>query len=412
MQNIPDTLSYECVTDAIGDACLVVSRDGTILAANVLAHDLYLRASPELVGLNASDLCPAGECETLIAEITSCADRPHAFQAVQTRGDATSFVGDFSARAYCDSDPGCIVLVVRQAAGVAGPLVHDLALRTLMLDHVSDGIVCHTLEGRLLFTNHAMLVIWGVESFTAACQLGPFGWVMESQREHLEEVMVTMAAEGCARFECHGLTVGGHDAHLEVSSKLVDSDSGRIVVSSVRDISSRIEADEMVRYLAYHDTLTGLANRVLLDAELVVAIAAAETELNTVGLIYLDLDSFKPINDTLGHAVGDAVLREVADRIAGCVRDTDLVSRPGGDEFVVLLPRIRRPEDLLSIAEKIVEEISHPMTVAGHTVHVTASVGFAFHEPGEDPESFMIRADLAMYETRRTSTPTRKDLQH
>jgi diguanylate cyclase (GGDEF)-like protein len=166
-----------------------------------------------------------------------------------------------------------------------------------------------------------------------------------------------------------------------------------------------------VRYLAYHDTLTGLANRLLLDSELLAAIAEAESDQHTVGLIYLDLNRFKPINDTLGHAVGDEVLREVANRISGCVRETDLVSRPGGDEFVVMLPRVRRPEDLIAIAEKIAEDVARPMLVSGHTIGVTASVGFAFHQPGEDPESFMIRADLAMYETRRTDSSREPDLQ-
>jgi diguanylate cyclase (GGDEF)-like protein/PAS domain S-box-containing protein len=289
--------------------------------------------------------------------------------------------------------------------------VHDLELRTLMLDHVSDGIVCHTLDGRLLFANRTMLSTWGVASFAEACQLGPFGWVMPSQREHLDDVMTVMANEGAARFECHGLSVGGSEAHLEVSSRIVETATGTIAVSSVRDISDRMQADEMVRYLAYHDTLTGLANRVLLDTELTAAIATADTGGNTVGLIYLDLDRFKPINDTLGHAVGDAVLREVADRICGCVRDTDVVARPGGDEFVVLLPRIRRPEDLFTIAEKVAREVARPMHLSGHEISVTATLGFAFHEPGEDPESFMIRADLSMYEVRRTKAPGHKGME-
>jgi diguanylate cyclase (GGDEF)-like protein/PAS domain S-box-containing protein len=392
------------VAESIGDACLVVSRDGTVLSANLTAQGLYFRTHDELVGCHISELCPAGECETLLAEIAANGGQPRTFQALQTRGDSTSFIGDFSAKGCGEPDSDRVVLIVREAPGLPVPLVNDLLLRTLMLDHVSDGIVCHTLEGRLLFANHAMLHMWGLESFAAATHLGPFGWVMRSEREHLSDVMEAMAAEGSALFECHGITVGGHDAHLEVNSKIVESENGQIVVSSVRDISDRLASDEMVRYLAYHDTLTGLANRVLLDTELIEAIAVAESDQHTVGLIYLDLNHFKPINDTLGHAVGDEVLREVANRISGCVRETDVVSRPGGDEFVVLLPRVRRPEDLYAIAEKIADDVSAPMVASGHTIEVTASVGFAFHQPGEDPESFMIRADLAMYEMRRTES--------
>lgn len=388
------------MADAVGDACLIVDPEGVILAANGVAAIMYQCDQPQLVGRNVVDLCIPEETNGVLGEIAVCNGRPRAFRALQQRADGTTFLGEFSAKSCHDAGEDGVLLLIRENSSAERPLIQDLTLRTLMLNHVSDGLVCHTPDGRLLFANKSALHTWGVSDLKAARALGPFGWVAEEQREHLSSLMERMIAEGELRFESHGKSPSGGQMHLEIHSTVIDSPDGVYIVSATRNITERIATEEMVRYLAYHDTLTGLGNRVLLESDLEHAISVSQRADDCVGVIYLDLDNFKPVNDTYGHAIGDAVLREVANRLAESVREGDTVTRPGGDEFVVIIPRLKQPQDLTVIAHKLADRVAEPMLIDGIEIRVRASVGLAVHELGENAEDVMIRADLAMYGSR------------
>lgn len=394
----PDT-SYGFV-DSLGDACLVLDPARTIVAANRPAETLWGRPVTALVGSSITDLTPEEARDGLIGEIALCNGRPRRFSAIQTREGDARFIAQFSAKACHASPAGTVVLTAREDTAGTTAIHDELTLNTLMLNHVTDGIVCHTLEGGLVFANRAALSTWGVESLDAARALGPFGWVSAGQETFVRDHMRALVEQGEARFESHGVTPAGTEAHLEIHASLVQTSAGPVIISSVRDISERIQAEEMVRYLAYHDTLTGLANRVLLESDLAHAVGMSERHGDLVGLLFIDLNSFKPVNDAHGHAVGDLVLREVANRIAGAVRETDTVARPGGDEFVVLLPRIDSEHALVEVARKLSDEVGRPMDIDGIAVTVSAAVGLAVHRPGESAESLLTRADLAMYEAR------------
>lgn len=390
--------------EALGDACLVVSPEGRIIAANSLAGAMYLRDRDELAGRLVTELCPESEGDAVLAEIASCNGRPRSFHAVQRRGGGETFVGSFSAKA-CHSADHHVLLLVRETQDATDTREQDLTLRTMMLNHVTDGIVCHTVEGELLFANRTALNSWGVADLCEARALGPFGWVSDEMRDRTANLIKEMRRKGESRFESHGTGPDGRSAHYEIHSVVIESADGEYVLSSVRDISERLETQEMMRYLAYHDQLTGLANRVLLDTELAHAVGISDRYGDIVGVIFLDLNDFKPINDTYGHAAGDDVLREVANRIAGLVRETDTVARPGGDEFVVLLPRLTDVSDLPGIARALVDEIGQPIQAGDTPVTVNASVGLAVHRPGEDAASLLTRADLAMYRSREDDIP-------
>ncbi|MCL5424121.1 MAG: EAL domain-containing protein [Gammaproteobacteria bacterium] len=151
-------------------------------------------------------------------------------------------------------------------------------------------------------------------------------------------------------------------------------------------------------YQAQHDALTGLPNRVLLAERLSRAIGLAKRHQHQVALIYLDLDAFKPINDSLGHAIGDALLQSVAARLCGCVRDTDTICRQGGDEFVVLLSEIEQPQDAVRIAQKILSALAAPYQIDNHELRITTSIGISlFPDHGHDARTLLNNADTAMY---------------
>jgi diguanylate cyclase (GGDEF)-like protein len=164
----------------------------------------------------------------------------------------------------------------------------------------------------------------------------------------------------------------------------------------------RYEGDLRLHRLAHMDSLTGLANRVLLDDRISVAIAAAHRYSHRLGILYLDLDGFKQVNDELGHDAGDSVLKEVALRLQKHVREMDTVARVGGDEFVVLLTNLRDRADARVATDKLQAALDQPFELRGRPCPLRASVGVAiFPDDGEQPVQLLKHADDAMYETKR-----------
>jgi diguanylate cyclase (GGDEF)-like protein/PAS domain S-box-containing protein len=173
------------------------------------------------------------------------------------------------------------------------------------------------------------------------------------------------------------------------------------------DITDREAAEQRIEYLAYHDTLTGLPNRLLVQDRFEQAMAQAERKQSKVALVYLDLDNFKSINDTLGHAAGDEFLKEVARRLRACVRDSDTISRQGGDEFLLVLGELPDTEVVSAIVIKIMERLQEPMHLDTHELSSSASIGVAIGpDDGHDFETLRKKADLAMYRSKESGRNT------
>ena len=160
-------------------------------------------------------------------------------------------------------------------------------------------------------------------------------------------------------------------------------------------------------HLASHDPLTGLPNRSLFADRVAQEISAARRSGDRLGLFFIDLDHFKPINDQLGHEAGDILLQDVARRLTACVRESDTVARLGGDEFVVLLREVQQPEDAAAVADKIREALREPFDLGGHAATITASIGIAlFPEHGEEVDALSRHADRAMYQAKEAGRDT------
>ncbi len=165
-----------------------------------------------------------------------------------------------------------------------------------------------------------------------------------------------------------------------------------------KEIFERVQAEQRIWHVAHHDALTGLPNRTLLHDRLEQALAQALRDNHRVGVMFLDLDRFKSINDTLGHPVGDELLKQVAGRIEAAVRAVDTVSRLGGDEFIVILRELAGPDDAVLVAEKIVQTLAMPINAVGHELCVTPSIGISiFPDDGLEALQLMKNADTAMY---------------
>jgi diguanylate cyclase (GGDEF)-like protein/PAS domain S-box-containing protein len=190
-------------------------------------------------------------------------------------------------------------------------------------------------------------------------------------------------------------------------TEMIQIDQVPHLLTFVQDITERKEAEARIEYLAHHDPLTGLPNRVLFRDRMALAMAWAERNGGKVALLFVDLDHFKTINDTLGHPVGDALLQQVAQRLRACVRDTDTISRLGGDEFLVALTDVADSEDVAQVASKITESLAVPMQVQGHDLPVTLSAGIAmWPDDGLDFDLLLQRADTAMYQAKAAGRNT------
>ena len=182
---------------------------------------------------------------------------------------------------------------------------------------------------------------------------------------------------------------------------------GVVILLVRREIKDRQHAEEVVKFAATHDPLTGLANRLLLTERVNRALAAAKSEGRRIAMLFIDLDRFKNINDTLGHEAGDRLLQNVANRLARCVRRSDTVARQGGDEFVVLIEAFEGPDDLAQVAEKILVEVAEPMTVYGREFQITASIGVSTCPvDGDDLQALLKNADIAMYRAKHQGKNT------
>jgi diguanylate cyclase (GGDEF)-like protein/PAS domain S-box-containing protein len=189
---------------------------------------------------------------------------------------------------------------------------------------------------------------------------------------------------------------------LLTSIPVLDRDQRNLgVVTTCEDVSEQKEAERRINRLAYFDNLTGLPNRGMFLERLHQSLALATRSGERVSLVFLDLDKFKDVNDTLGHAAGDKLLCDVAQRLSGCLRDSDLLARLGGDEFVVLLTSVAQPDQVSAAAQRMLEVLAHPFQIDGRTVYSSASIGIAIYpDDSHDASSLFRCADTAMYQAK------------
>lgn len=196
----------------------------------------------------------------------------------------------------------------------------------------------------------------------------------------------------------------GHETWVLTTKVPLKDRRGQIVgtMGISHNITDRKQAEARVQYMALHDSLTGLPNRVLLEDRLTQAIALARRSQMSVGVLMLDLDRFKNINDSFGHYVGDRLLEAVSVRLQACLRESDTIARLGGDEFVIGISMVTANQDVETVAQKVLTTLGEPFEIESHTLQISASVGISMYPAnGENPEALLQFADAAMYEAKK-----------
>lgn len=196
----------------------------------------------------------------------------------------------------------------------------------------------------------------------------------------------------------------GHESAIEDSATPIHDRAGRLVGAVIvfRDVGSALETSRQMAHLALHDPLTGLPNRLLLDDRVTEAIALAARHKKALGVLFVDVDGFGELNDTHGHATGDSLLRATAARLKGILRQSDTVCRTGGDEFVVVLSDLERPEDAVLVARKLLRGAAEPSRLDSTEISLTVSIGISLYPGhGVTVDALLANADAAMYLAKR-----------
>ncbi|MEH7180171.1 sensor domain-containing protein [Neobacillus vireti] len=193
----------------------------------------------------------------------------------------------------------------------------------------------------------------------------------------------------------------GSVLHIESHAAKIYLENKPYIVGSLQDVTERKEAEDLNEYLAYHDFLTELPNQRLLNKKLEQALITSKRLQQKLSVMFLDLDRFKYVNDTLGHSIGDKLLKEVSERLKMCLRDDDVLARLGGDEFVVLLPNTGNTNQVVEYAKTIIESLEEPFHIEEYELFITASIGIStFPDDGEDAETLIKHADSALYKAK------------
>ena len=356
----------------------------------------FIQAAPEAENEAVEDLqvLQTGRSRSTMRQIVDSAGVTHLLQIVKrpvTLDDGRTFVL-------------CVGSDVTSSRRAEAALEKTNDFLKNILETISDGVFALDLNGKFTLANQRISQMTGYRHHQLIGT--PFTRVFAADSlPDVQRMLQNVCAEGIKerRFEAHFAHADGHQRAVTCSLlPLAQGDRVVGIVGTVVDITDRKAAEQRIEHLAYHDPLTNLPNRRLLSDRLTMSMSQAERDGRMVAVLFVDLDRFKSINDSLGHRCGDLVLQELGTRLRASIRAGDTVARMGGDEFVFLLPAIDRLEEVLAVAGKVLDAVRRPFNIEGREFVVTACVGIALYPShAADPDTLIKQADIALFECKR-----------
>lgn len=378
---------FRNITLASADAIIVVSEIGGLLFTNPAAERLFGRNTDSLVSLNFG--CPA-LTDVLQEMHIVCADGSLA--AVEVRTTETIW----------DDQPAIIVTL--RNISERKRIESDLRVKTSAMSAASDQIFILDLDFRVVYANPAFERENGYSIQDMEGKPPLFLTANGANDNACAAIWASVSAGRTWRGEIVNLCSDGVYSHKEMTVTPVVGENGGLehYLAIQRDIGEKKLYERKLDHLAHHDSLTGLPNRALFHDRLSNTLARARRSKQGLAVIFLDLDGFKHINDSLGHKVGDRILHSVAKRLTKNLREADTVARMSGDEFTIIVQDIENSDGAVAAAQRIRESFVQPFRVLGHELYVTASLGIALYpEDGKDAQSLLKAADTAMYRAKQ-----------
>jgi diguanylate cyclase (GGDEF)-like protein/PAS domain S-box-containing protein len=377
-------------------AVLVVDSGGTIIAGTSALTNILEYEIPEVTGRKADVLFPGKGSEADVQKILeTAAQHGHCIAEVTGVSKSGEIVSVEMIAGTLKSSKD-IVLLLRDVTGRKRDK-EALLIMKKAVENMQIGVTITNTEGTIIFTNSADAVMHGYRiRDLLGRDVRMFGLPSSFNPMTIDEL------RRLKRFRRETVNVrsDGSTFPVQLMSDIVTNREGKVigVITTCEDITERKTNEETIRQIAYYDTLTGLPNRTLFNDLLKQELAKSRRSKKSFAVLFLDLDRFKNINDTLGHTVGDQLLQTVAKRITHVVRESDSVSRLGGDEFIILVPDIEQAEDAAVVAQKITEKLSGVFVLNKQEIYITASIGVSLYPlHGDDTDTLIKNADMAMY---------------
>ncbi|AZZ94877.1 EAL domain-containing protein [Hahella sp. KA22] len=318
---------------------------------------------------------------------------------------------DFFAKNHVDAYwlPRALMLLVARLAA-ENLLAKGEKRAQQILNSIGDAVLATDLQGNVIYLNKMAESLTGWSYKDALGQPSsmvltlindqPQSNAADPIRQVIENNCILRMAEDCILVRRDGVELFIDDSIAPIHDG-DDIVSGAVIV--FHDVSAERTMAKEMSHMAQHDALTGLPNRALLEERFSSAVNQAKRNAKQIAILFIDLDFFKLVNDSLGHGVGDQLLRSVAERLVACVRATDTVSRHGGDEFVILLSELDKPEDAAHVAEKLTAAFCAPHLINDHKLHVSLSIGISVYpDDGSEMAFIMQNADIAMYHAKKS----------
>jgi diguanylate cyclase (GGDEF)-like protein/PAS domain S-box-containing protein len=396
--------------EAAANGIVITDRHGTILWANHAFTKMTGYSKEEVLGKNPRLLKSGEQPESYYAELWSTISSGKVWQGeiVNRRKDGTTYTEEMTITPVTQdlgSATDTYFIAIKQDVTERKKAEEELQRLASIVEFSEDAIISKNMDGVITSWNRGAEKIYGYTRGEVVGRDLSFLLPPERQAEIQAIMERVLSGHPIECLETQRLTKTGSVLDVSLSVSPVKDASGHIAGASAiaRDITQRKAAEKQVQFLAYYDALTGLPNRTLLQDRLTKALASARRQQCKVALLFLDLDRFKTINDSLGHSVGDLVLKKVAERLKKWAREQDTVARVGGDEFLIVLAAVKEAADAAVAAERLMSTMTAEFVAQGHSLGISCSVGISiFPEHGADGETLIKNADAAMYSAKES----------